>query len=312
MRLAMRAAKSQACLVVLGVLALSTAAYAQPYDDPETEEALRALDPNAPPPEATESGETQPPLEQHAMPLPPPRRAAGIALPAGRMVATVTVEASLSKGTAFEPTSIAPDFSYGLRDGITLSLVHSGFATTGFRGSAGGGICVTGSDRGCPKVYNNAGAEVLADLIRGDFAVAAVAGFHALSFDPLFLDAKLGAQTMYRAGRITATFNPSVLVGVNKRAETAGNNKGGVFLPVSVGAQLTDPFFLAIGGGWATPLADASDGWTARLGLIARMRVAPGTFVAGSFFFPKLAGGDSVMGTGADARTLNLWLTYTR
>ena len=292
------------------LVGLSATAAAQPYDDPETEEALRAVDPNAPKQQPPPDEPTPP--EPEAMSLPPKPRGPGIALPAGRLVATITLEASLSKGAAFEPTSIAPDISYGLRDGVTLSIVHSGFATTGFRGSAGSGICITGTDRGCPKVYNNAGAEVLADLIRGDVAVAAVAGFHALSFDPLFLDAKLGAQTMLRAGRVTATFNPSVLLGVNKRAETAGNNKGGVFLPVSIGAQLAQPFFLAIGGGWAAPLADASDGWTARLGVIARMRVARSTFVAGSFFFPKLAGGDSVMNAGADARTLNLWVTYSR
>ena len=295
--------------VVIAMLVVSAPAGAQPYDDPETEEALRALDPDARKPPSEE-----PPAEiPYVPPSPlPRRRAPGLALRAGRITATLTIEANLSKDTAFEPTSIAPDVSYGLRDGLTISIVHSGVATTGFRGSAGGGVCVTGADRGCSKVYNNAGAEVLADLVRGGVAVAAVAGFHALSFDPLFLDAKLGAQTMLRAGRVTATFNPSVLIGVTKRTEDEGNNKGGVFLPVSVGAQLTEPLFVAIGGGWATPLADASAGWTARLGVIVRTRVARGTFVAGSVFLPKLAGGDSVTGTGADARTLNLWLTYSR
>ena len=294
--------------LLVGMFA-ATAAHAQPYDDPETEEALRSLDGAAEPvaPEAATTDATAPAPPQTLPAQPPAARAPGLALRRGKVVLTVTLEASLSKGSAFEPTSIAPDISYGATDRLTLSLVHSGFATTGFRGTAGGGVCVTGEDGGCAKVYNNVGAEALVDLVRGPLAVAGVAGVHALQLDPLFLDVKLGMQSTYRAGKIAATFFPSVLLGVTER--DAGN-KGGVFLPVSVGAQVAEPLFLAVGGGWAAPLADVGDAWTARLGVIARVRVAPKLFVAGSFFTPRIAGGDAVMATGFDTRTLNLWVTY--
>lgn len=215
----------------------------------------------------------------------------------------------MSSGAAFEPTSIAPDVSYGATDRLTLSVVHSGFATTGFRGSAGGGFCVTGADRGCAKLYNNAGGEALVDVVRGKLAIAAVGGVHAIAFDTSFLAVKLGAQTSYRTGNVTATFSPSVLIGVTER--DAGN-KGGGFLPAAIGAQVATPLFLAIGGGVAAPLDGTSERWTARLGLIARYRVARSTSVSASMFLPQLAGGDAITNTGTDLRTANLWFTYTR
>jgi hypothetical protein len=155
--------------------------------------------------------------------------------------------------------------------------------------------------------YNNVGAEALVELVRGEVSLAAVGGVHAISIDPLFLDLKAGIQASYRLGSITATLSPSVLVGVTEREA----NKGAVFVPASIGVQATKSWFAAVGGGVATPLADAGDGWTARIGLIARYRIQRGLFVAGSIFLPKLAGGSAVDETGVEARVANLWFTYT-
>lgn len=290
---------------LLALLLASSAANAQPYDDPETEEALKVLDGNGEVP--------APPTDDGVVPQPPGTaapapRLPGIALARGHAIVTITLEASLSKSSAFEPASIAPDISYGVTDDITLSLVHSGFATTGFRGSAGNGVCVSGKDHGCAHVYNNVGAEALVDVVRGPLALAGVAGVHVVSIDDSFVDAKAGAQMLLRTGGLTMTFAPSVLVGVTKRSD---GNKGAIFMPASIGRQF-GTLFLALGGGIAAPLQESGDSWTARLGVIGRVKVAPSAFVAASFFFPKLAGGDAVMDTGVDARTLNLWLTYVR
>jgi len=291
---------------LLALTLLPTLAHAQAYDDPETERVLCKLDgscPKEPEPASPTSSTPDAPVE------PPPvvrKRPTGLALAQGAYVVTLTAEASLGRGAIGEPTSIAPDVSYGLTDRVTLSLVHSGFATTGFRGSAGGGLCVTGD--GCAHVYNNAGAEALVDVVRGSWSLAAVGGVYALSFDPLLVDVKVGAQASYHAGAVTATLSPSVFAGVTERDQ----NEGAVFIPASVGMQVTRSWFAAVGGGVATPLEDVGGGWTARLGLIARYRIERGLFVAGSLFLPKLAGGDAVTGTGTDARVANLWITYSR
>src|SRR5262245_50613908 len=54
----------------------------------------------------------------------------------------IAVEASVSSGNVLAPASVAPDVSVGVTDDFTLSVVHSGSALNGFRGSAGWGICV--------------------------------------------------------------------------------------------------------------------------------------------------------------------------
>lgn len=294
-------------LLLLALTLTSAVAHAQAYDDPETERILCKLDGSCP--KTEEPPPTSPTSPETPEAAPPPvraRRPAGFAIPRNSFVFTITTEANLSLGAILQPTSLAPDVSYGLTDRVTLSLVHSGFATTGFRGSAGGGLCVT--SEGCPHVYNNAGLEALVDVVRGQFSLAAVGGLHAVSFDPLFVDVKLGVQASYRIGAVTTTLSPSVFVGVTDRDQ---GNEGTVFAPASVGAQLSRSWFAAVGGGVAAPLDDAS-GWTARLGLIARYRLGPGMFVAGSVFLPKLAGGAAVDGTGTDARVANLWFTYNR
>jgi hypothetical protein len=298
--------------VVRAALALTLApgvASAQAYDDPEVERMLCKLDgtcPKSTEPPATPETPAVP--EAEAPPI-VPVRPRGIALARNALVVTLTMEASVGRGTLFEPTSIAPDVSYGLTDRLTLTLAHSGFATTGFRGSAGGGVCLTGEARGCARAYNNAGIDAVVDVVRGRVAVAAVAGIHAVSFDPLFVNLKVGAQAAYVHGRVTATLAPSIFVGVTERDR---GNEGTVFAPASVGVDVSKQWFVAVGGGIATPIADAGDGWTVRLGAIARYRIQRGLFVSGSVFLPKLVGGDAVTGTGADARVANLWFTYAR
>lgn len=291
--------------LALALLLLPALAHAQAYDDPETEAMLCKLDGSCPKVEDKPVAPASPDAPV-VVPTPPvPKRPTGIALRHGELAVTITTEASVGSGAVLQPTSIAPDVSYGVTDRVTLSLVHSGFATTGFRGSAGGGLCVSGD--GCARVYNNAGAEALVDLVRGPFSLAAVGGVHAIAFDPLLVDVKVGVQSSYRNGAVTATLSPSVLVGVTKREQ----NEGVVFAPASVGVQLSRPWFVAVGGGVAVPLDDAS-GWTARAGVIGRYRIKRGLFVAGSLFLPKLAGGSAVDDTGADARVANLWVTYNR
>jgi hypothetical protein len=290
------------------VLALaSSTAFAQAYDDPDTERLLCQMDGSCPKPDETTTPPAVPAPVMRAVSV---RRAHRLALARNAVVVTITTETSMGTGTMLDSTSLAPDVSYGVTDRVTLSLVHSGFATTGFRGSAGGGLCLSGDARGCEHPYNNAGLDALVDLVRADrFAIAGVAGLHAVSIDQRFVDVKLGAQASYRTGKVTATLSPSVFVGVTERAM---GNEGTVFAPGSISVQLSRDWLVAMGGGVATPIADPTGGWTVRLGSIVRYRVRPGLFVAGSLFLPKLAGGAAVDGTGVDARVANLWVTYAR
>ena len=121
----------------------------------------------------------------------------GLTLPAGGVMAQLNLEMGMNEGTAFEPVSIAPDISYGVTDDLTLSLVHSNAAISGFRGTSGAGLCITGTDNGCPHVYQDFGAEALYSVLRGPFALAANGGLIAQDLRPASpaafdLDLKVG------------------------------------------------------------------------------------------------------------------------
>ena len=114
------AARTTSCFMAF--LALSGPAHA---DEP----AATTVQPSAPPP------------------APPP---AGLTLPSGAFNALVTTEVNLASDSAAEPWSIAPDLGYGVTDDLTLMLVHSTYATTGFRGSAGSGLCLAAMTAAAP------------------------------------------------------------------------------------------------------------------------------------------------------------------
>src|SRR6185503_7587957 len=73
--------------------------------------------------------------------LEPPKPPPSVTLVQGAVLVSMTLEMSLAASDAGVPASLAPDISGGITDDLTISLVHSGSAMTGFRGGAGAGFC---------------------------------------------------------------------------------------------------------------------------------------------------------------------------
>jgi hypothetical protein len=238
---------------------------------------------------------------------PPP----GLTLPAGKLALSLTVEASLSDGAFLEPVSVAPDVAYGITPDLTLALAHSGFATTGFRGNAGSGFCLTGEDGGCPHAYNRVGVEAHYGLLRGPLSLAAVGGLTLWSIDPAWLDVKLGLRVRHVAGAFVATFTPSLFVGLNDR--DAGNEDS-LWLPVSFGYKPVPALLVALGGGLKLPsLEAAGDSWRVALGLIGQYSLRPNVQIGASFFFGEILAASAVpdAAKGLDRRQLQLWISTT-
>lgn len=128
----------------------------------------------------------------------------GLTLPAGRLNLALNAEVEATAEAFGKPTSLSPDLSYGVTDDLTVSLAHSTFMLTGFRGAAGKGLCVTGTDNGCAHAYNNVGIEGLYTLARGDMAVALNAGVHATDLEAGFYVAKLGAKVRHVHGALSS------------------------------------------------------------------------------------------------------------
>jgi hypothetical protein len=250
----------------------------------------------------------------------PPRSpaVASLALPAHKLSLALTAEIETGAGKLGEPVALAPDVAYGVTRDLTVSLVHSKFAVTGFRAVTGGGFCL-GGDAACPHVYNNAGAEALYSLRRGPFAVAAIGGAHAMDFDAGFVDAKLGLRARYAHGRASLLASPSVLIALTERTDAMGarRNKDLLYVPVLASYKLIDPLAIGIGSGVKGSLTQLGSTWEVPLGVVASYAVDPSITIGASFVFGKLIGGadDPAMGppaTGADFRGTQLWVVVVR
>ena len=240
-------------------------------------------------------------------------------------MAQLNIEMGMNDGAAFKPVSIAPDVSYGVTDDLTLALVHSNAAISGFRGSAGAGLCITGTANGCPYVYHDVGIEALYSVLRGPFAIALDGGVLGLDLRPqspavFDLDLKLGAKMKYTAGRVYVLFSPSVWIGLTNRTVermgmSADVNLDQLWLPVSVWLKATPELDVGLATGIKGPLATLGDSFTVPLGVLVNYAITKQVAVGTSWVFGKVLGGDANVDmrgnktTGFDARSWHVWLT---
>ncbi len=223
-------------------------------------------------------------------------------VPAKQGVLHALIEMNLSKDAAFKPVSIAPDLWYGATEKLTLGLVHSGRAAGGFLGSVGDGLCITGEDNGCAKVYDQAGLLVRYHLKDGPFTVAADGGFLIGSFDPFTLGLKLGIAARWHKDKLAVDLAPNLVLGLNERD---GGNRERINLPVTLSYAVAPRIALAAQTGIASPLEDLSDNFVVPLSLGAQILATDKVFVDLAFSLPALLGGNDDV-TGVDARSLTV------
>jgi hypothetical protein len=235
-----------------------------------------------------------------------------LTLPQGGTSATLALEVNASKGSLGSPTSIAPDVAYGVTDDVTVALIHSTFGTTGFRGGAGGGLCVSES---CAHVYDNVGGEAHVALAATPTAAAAlVGGIVVPSIDRGWVSAKVGAKLRAKAGRVTIASAPSILIAATHR-DGAAANRDRLLVPLSALVLVSPPLSLGVGTGFKAPLDDVGGGYEVALGAIAQVALTPEWTAGASWVHGKIVGGDAAVpeGTsGVDFRAIQAWITYTR
>jgi hypothetical protein len=196
---------------------------------------------------------------------------------------------------------------------LTLSVIHSTFGITGFRGGAGRGLCFTGRSHGCPHIYDGAGVEALYGLIRGPLAVAANVGAYGLSYDAGHHGLKLGFKLRYSSGRLAVTSMPSVFVAVTERDATAPN-RDILWLPASVAYKLDSKLSIAIAAGIKGPFQGFDERFEVAVGVSAQYALTRASTIGASWAHGKLVGGDAVIPdgtTGLDFRAIHIWLTTT-
>lgn len=233
----------------------------------------------------------------------------GLTLPAGKLNVAVNLELNMSAEAVGKPISISPDVAYGVTSDLTVALVHSRYGLTGFRANAGGGLCLTGDDGGCPAVYNNVGAEGWYSVARGPLAAAVGAGVHATNLDAGYYHAKVGARVRHTSGKLGVHFSPSLLVALSERDVS----KDSIWLPVMATYKTTPELTLGLGSGLKAPLDGFGDAWQVPLGASAVYAIDPATSLGASWVFGALLGGatnppDPAPGVkGLDPRGVQVW-----
>ncbi len=225
-----------------------------------------------------------------------------------KVSAVLTSETDASADAFGDVSSLAPDLAVGVTDDLTLTLIHSQFGRTGFRGAAGTGLCMTDA---CASTYDNVGLEAIYSLRRGAFAIAADAGVHAWSLDRDHYVAKIGAKLRYGVGRLVFASHPSVTLAVTER-ET---NKDRLWLPVT--GMVTVVPGLSVGGatGLKGPIATLDEGYEIAVGALATYAATPAVTVGASWIHGKLFGGEMALPgdmQGRDSRVINVWVAATR
>jgi opacity protein-like surface antigen len=238
-------------------------------------------------------------------------------LPAGRILVQAFAEISLSEEAVAEPISLAPDLWYGVSDVLTVGLVHSTRAATGLLGNAGDGLCLTGEDNGCAKVYNSVGIDARYHFYRkGSITAAADGGLFARSIDPFQLALKVGAVGRWESGSLAVELDPSIFAGLTEREPDAEDgvvvattNKEIFFLPVTALYALNPKLGLAGQLGLQVPFESTGDTFSLGFSIGAQYMISEKLFADAAFSLPALVGGELV-NDGVKLRTFTLGAGY--
>lgn len=228
----------------------------------------------------------------------------GLQAPEGMLTARVTLAMNLSADAVGEPISLAPDIAYGVSDRLQVSLIHDG--PMRWQARPGLGLCLTGSDGGCPRVYDNVGLDVMYGLVFGSqLHVSAHGGLLLTSFDPVATMLPIGVAAKLHIGDAMAvTVDPQLGFALSDRDVNADV----LFLPIDVSFQVGVPTTLKLLTGVVGPLDGFGDAYQAPLGVGVVHNVTEHIDVGARFSFDNLLGQQPPGVDAADARSLALLL----
>ena len=286
------------------VVALPFTVHAQP----EADIALEAEQPETEQPE-TEQPEVQQPDDSAVIP------ARGLIMPSGTFALMIPLNLNLSSEAALEPVSLSPDIRYSITNDIGVGLTHSFYGATGFLGFdglIGTGVCVTGADNGCARVYDNVGIEGLYVFAsKDDWGLVGSAGLQAGSFDPFTLSFKVGIAGTWHprrfAGRLGLTVNPVLFLGITERN---GGNDESLGLPITADYAITKAIHGVVQTGVGFDLDGIDDTYFVPLSLAGNYTITRQWTVGAVFSLPFLLAGDGFNGGGVEARTVTLIVGY--
>jgi hypothetical protein len=303
-------------LVGLAVLILAGSARAQdeapataPVGDAAAAPAEPAGDPAAMPGE--EAAPAAAPMAAGAYPDEYALRP--LTLAGGTFQATVPVVLNLSKDRVLKPVMVPLDLRFGVNDQLEVFLTHPGMAAlssvpVGASPAYGGGVCIGGTDRGCPKFYNNLAIGGQMSLSKsGGIELSGIGAVDIRQFSPdMLLAIDLGVGFKYVSAPISIKATPVIGIGATKRSD---GNKEVLSIPVQVAFQATPQLAAFLDTGIVGPLSHFGDFYGVPVGIGASFLASHGLDVGAEFMLPLVVSGLS--GNKAlDGRTLAIFASY--
>lgn len=306
---------SKSLFTAVSLAALTGTALAQAPDDaaPPPDDGTGTTDPAA-------GGDATPPPADPAAPADAAAAPASPITVVGKgkiLIAGSTLNVNMSADAVAKPISIAPSVWYGVSDKLAVGLTHDG-GTTPYspRPFPGLGICLSGEENGCGKVYDNVGVDVLFGIKdEAKMGLAVHGGVIVESFDPMTLSLRAGVLGRYNASdKISVVFDPAIFIGLTERdgAEvapgvTVGGNKEVIDVPLWLWFNVNEKLGAYVHTGINGPLDGFGDAFLIPLGLGATYKVNEKLGVGGDFHFLGIAGSDAA---SADFRTLGVRVQY--
>ncbi len=227
----------------------------------------------------------------------------GVQGPAGLFHARILLHINATKGLGAEPVSLAPDLYYSFTDTFQLGLVHN--LPMGWQTLPGAGLCLTGTDGRCPRVYDNVGLDAMFGLAFGDFHFSLHSTFYALKLsDPRWFMLTLGA-----AGKVHFTdllalfFDPQVGIALSERDR---GNPHRFFLPLELQFQISPTTALKALTGVTGPLSGFSDAYQIPVGGGLIFNINENIDLGGRFSFDNLLGKQPPGVNRSDYRSISL------
>jgi hypothetical protein len=227
--------------------------------------------------------------------------------------ATLPIVINLSKKAVAKPVFIPLDLRFGVIDQLEVFVNHvvpGGSPAMGGGPSPAAGLCLGGTNRKCPKVYNNVNVGGQYSFLKAsglELSGLLAAQFRQFSPDMQFA-VDVGVGVKYVAAPVSVRLNPQIGIGVNKR--TADNNKEQLAVPLQIAVQATPEIAAFIDSGIFGPTSHFGDFYTLPVGIGASFLAMHGLDVGLEFMLPMVAKGSVYGGGAADARDVMIFASW--
>lgn len=227
----------------------------------------------------------------------------GVQGPAGMVSARVLLDINLSANRAGQPISLAPDLYYSATDRLQLGLLHEG--PMGWQARPGLGLCLTGKNDGCPRVYDNVGFDVMYGLAFERVHLSVHGSVFLSSFDPVTTSVALGvAGKAHISDLVAVVFDPKIAIAVTER----DTNDDALYIPLELEYQVAAPTMLKLLTGLSGGLSAFGDTFEVPLGIGVVQNLNRHFDLGARFSFDNLLGQQPPGVGAADTRSLAILL----